>query len=443
MRIRHQFLITLLSASMVILLIMLVALQFSFHRSLDQYLGQRQQAVLADLSIEFADYYANYGSFDGITLRTLIWNLEDKNEQRIPRDLVLMDSDHFPIFGPPVAEEELALHSINVDGDTVGWLGLPNSPEFRESIEKRFEQRQRRTVISVGIAVLLLALFGAWWLSRKLVRPIESVARFSAQLSAGEYQQRLPTKRQDELGELIHSMNSLAHALASGKTSRQRWLADLSHELRTPVTVLQGELEAMQDGIRPMNTQQIDALYQQVAHLGKLLNDLHDLSLADAGALRYKMTNVDINQLLIQRCNAFRTAFDNAHQKLIYYPSNAPLFVHGDAVRLSQLVDNLLSNSQKYTHQGGEISLRCSIGANEIRIELEDSAPGVSNEQLPKLFNYLYRADVSRNRDNGGAGLGLAICQRIVEAHQGTINASHSARGGICITVTLPHTQSE
>lgn len=443
MRIRHQFLITLLSASMVILLIILVALQITFHRSLDQYLGQRQQALLADLSVEFADYYANYGSFDGITLRTLIWNLEDKNEQRIPRDLVLMDSDHFPIFGPPVAEEELALHSINVDGNTVGWLGLPNSPEFRESIEKRFEQRQRRTVISVGIAVLLLALFGVWWLSRKLVRPIESIARFSAQLSAGDYQQRLPTQRQDELGELIQSMNGLAHALALGKTSRQRWLADLSHELRTPVTVLQGEIEAMQDGIRPMTTQQLDALYQQVSHLGKLLNDLHDLSLADAGALRYHMAKVDITQLLTQRCNAFRSAFDNTGLQLSYHPSNESLIVHGDALRLSQLVDNLLSNSQKYTASGGEVLLRCSLNENEISIVLEDSAPGVSDEQLPQLFNYLFRGDASRNSDTGGAGLGLAICQRIVEAHQGKISAEHSLRGGLCITVTLPNTHRE
>lgn len=454
MRIRHQFLLTLLGASLVIVLLVALLTQLTFQRSLDTYLVQRQQTLLEELSLEFADYYTTYGSFDGITLRALIWNMEGQGRRRIPPDLILLDAQRYPLFGPPLEPERLVTHNIEVNNETVGWLGLPSSPNFRERIEQRYAQRQQNLLFSVAGVSLLLAVFGAWWLSRKLVRPIERIADFSQQLSRGDYQARLDSARADELGQLSRAMNGLAHSLEQTQQSRQRWLADLSHELRTPMTVLRAELEAMQDGVRPLSAEKINHLHAQTVHLSKLLDDLHDLALADAGALRYSMEPVDINLLIQQCCTSQKSTLATRQHTLTINLPTSPSMMQGDAKRLRQLFDNLLNNSDKYTDKPGATEIIVTHQRGNIIICISDSAPGVSDEQLPYLFDYLYRAEDSRNRRTGGAGLGLAISRRIVEAHRGSIKARHSdsisdstgdntsdsnrASGGLTIEIHFP-----
>lgn len=440
MRIRYQFLLILSGASLVILLVSLLAAQISFQRSLDRYLGERQEARLQSLSLEFADYYASYGNFDGIGLRTLVWEAERGDSERLPSNLVLMDADRFPVFGPPLPPDALALEPIVVAGSTVGWLGLPNSEQHRQSIEQRFSERQQRLLWGIAIACLVLALVGAWWLSRALVRPVEALAALSTRLTHGDYQARLAIQRAGEVGELIDNMNRLADALEKNRTSRQRWLADLSHELRTPVTVLRGELEAVQDGVRPLDSARINSLHNEILHLGKLLDDLHDLALADAGALRYRVEDINLSALVRSSTEAFQPLLAQKNQALSLQLPATDLHVTGDAVRLRQLLDNLLNNSHKYTHGDGQIRVSLSGDTQQVTLVVEDSAPGVGDEQLPRIFDYLYRVDSSRNRASGGAGLGLAICQRIAEGHGGHLQAAPSSLGGLRITLTLPRT---
>lgn len=435
MRIRNQFLLTLIGASLIILLVTSVLMQLSFQRSLDNYLSQRQQALLTELASEFSEYYDHYGSFDGITLRTLIWSAESIGQPHIPPDLVLMDSTHTPIFGPPIAIDDLTLRAINLSGETVGWLGLPNNPEARADIEHRFARKQRNLLLSIAAAALFLTFIGAWWLSRKLVKPIEAIATFSRTLGDGDFKQRLSdtflrTQKSGELKQLSSSMNSLAYSLEQGHSSRQRWLADISHELRTPVTVMRAELEAMQDGVRPLDQHQISAILSETLHLTKLLDDLHDLSLADAGALRYRMEAINLNDIVRASCASYESLFLAKQQQLICDTPSTPLIYHGDAVRLRQLLDNLLGNSLKYTDNGTSVNVSLQQHGDKINLNVQDQSPGVSDEQLVHLFDHLYRVENSRNRHTGGAGLGLAICRRIVEAHQGTIAAQHYDAGG-------------
>jgi len=437
MRIRNQFLLTLIGASLLILLVTSVLMQLSFQRSLDNYLSQRQQALLTELASEFSEYYDHYGSFDGITLRTLIWNAESSGQAPIPPDLVLIDATRAPIFGPAIAIDDLTLRAINVSDETVGWLGLPNNPEARADIEHRFVRKQRNFLLSIAAATLFLTFIGAWWLSRKLVKPIEAIAAFSRTLGDGEFIQRLSgtflrEQKSDELKQLSSSMNSLANSLEQGHSSRQRWLADLSHELRTPVTIMRAELEAMQDGVRPLDQHQISAILSETLHLTKLLDDLHDLSLADAGALRYRMEAINLNDIVRASCSSYESQFLAKQQQLLCNTPSTPIIFHGDAVRLRQLLDNLLRNSLKYTDNGTKVNISLQQHADQISLSIKDESPGVSDEQLAHLFDHLYRVENSRNRHTGGAGLGLAICQRIVEAHQGTIEAHHHHAGETC-----------
>ena len=267
--------------------------------------------------------------------------------------------------------------------------------------------------------------------------PIEQSAALARRLSDGEYQARLPEQRDDELGELIRSMNRLAHSLAESSTARERWLADISHELRTPVAVLQGELEALVDGVRDADPARLASLHQEVLHLRRLLDDLHDLALADAGALRYRFTRLDLKALLEDALQAMSGRLADHALMVSLQVAAGALIIEGDATRLRQLIDNLLDNSIKYTDRGGRIEITLEKAARGIRLAIADSAPGVAEQNHEKLFERLFRVESSRNRALGGAGLGLALCRRIAEAHGGNITATGSPLGGLLITVSL------
>lgn len=214
-------------------------------------------------------------------------------------------------------------------------------------------------------------------------------------------------------------------------------LADISHELRTPLAVLRGELEAIQDGVRKFTPETVASLQAEVGTLTKLVDDLHQLSMSDEGALAYQKAPVDLIPLLEVAGGAFRERFASRGLKLQFsLPDSITVF--GDRDRLMQLFNNLLENSLRYTDSGGSLQISAGQRDKTVRLTFADSAPGVSDDQLQKLFERFYRTEGSRNRASGGSGLGLAICLNIVEAHNGRIIAAHSPFGGVSITVELP-----
>lgn len=436
MRLRTRVFITLLSVSIVLVLTMAGLFQFGFERGLDRFLDERRQSLLREIATDLSGYYSERGSFDDIGLRLLIWSEED-DRNRVPTDLILLDAERIPLFGPELPEEALVLHPVEVSAEVVGWVGVPSASRHRDRLARNFRDSQIETLIRIILPTLLLTLVGTWWLSRQLLRPIEQSAALARRLGDGEYQARLPEQRNDELGELIRSMNRLAHSLAESSTARERWLADISHELRTPVAVLQGELEALLDGVRNADPARLGSLHQEVLHLRRLLDDLHDLALADAGALRYRFARLDLKTLLEDALQAMSGRIADHALDVVLQAGAAPVMIEGDATRLRQLIDNLLDNSIKYTDRGGRIQIVLERSAKGICLAVADSAPGVAEQNHEKLFERLFRIESSRNRELGGAGLGLALCRRIAEAHGGSIVATGSPLGGLMITVNL------
>jgi two-component system sensor histidine kinase BaeS len=218
-------------------------------------------------------------------------------------------------------------------------------------------------------------------------------------------------------------------------------MADISHELRTPLALLRGEIEAMQDGIRATDRAQLDKLHDTVLQFSRLVDDLYDLALTDAGALNYRKAVFDLAEVLQDAVAAAEPRL--SQQKLSLQCEIAPrLPVFGDARRLRQVADNLLKNSRRYTDPDGEIRLTAWWAAKRIYLKIEDSAPGVDQATLSRLFDRFYRAEGSRARASGGAGLGLAICRNIIEAHQGDIVAKPSPLGGLQIVISLPMDES-
>jgi two-component system, OmpR family, sensor histidine kinase BaeS len=212
----------------------------------------------------------------------------------------------------------------------------------------------------------------------------------------------------------------------------------VSHELRTPLAIIRGELEALEDGVRRFDAEAIKSLQMEVGTLSKLIDDLYQLSLADLGAMVYRKTDLDIGRLLANTTEVFQERFRKADMTLELRLPATPVTIYADENRLHQLFSNLIENSLRYTNAGGCLRIECSAAGGALTIELMDSAPGVDEKNLPRLFERFYRVEASRNRASGGAGLGLAICRAIVEAHDGAIAAQPSPLGGLWLTIRLP-----
>ncbi|MGB5486853.1 MAG: ATP-binding protein, partial [Lysobacterales bacterium] len=213
---------------------------------------------------------------------------------------------------------------------------------------------------------------------------------------------------------------------------------DMAHELRTPLAIISGELEAMIDGVRPLNREQLDSVRDEVSHLSVLIDDLHSLTLTDSGALAYKMQGVDLNELVQLTVDSFQGQAGSKALELSCSSPEQAINLQGDEQRLRQLLRNLLDNAVRYTDSGGEILVKLVKDKQQAKLTISDSAPGASKDECEHLFERLYRLEGSRNRNSGGSGLGLAICRNIVEAHGGQITAQPGPDGGLLITTTLP-----
>lgn len=343
------------------------------------------------------------------------------------------------IVGMPLPHDANNLISIPVivNGQPVAELKSAPRRHFVSPQETAFSKQQLITSVLIGIASLTLALIVSWLLTKILLAPIRRMITGVLQLSNGKYSIRFDESRTDELGQLMNNLDRLAHKLESNRDSRRRWLADISHELRTPITVLTGEIESMKDGIVPIDMQQILSLDQEVIRIRHLIDDLYELSLSDIGGLRYSFSPFNIQESLSSSIELIKKRANT--QGIEIDLNDAPeLVINGDIQRLEQLFVNILENALAYTDSPGQIKISMLQSGNQVSIKIQDTPPGVIADDCKKLFDPLYRLEISRSRRTAGAGLGLAICKNIVSAHQGTITASPSKLGGLCIHITLP-----
>jgi two-component system sensor histidine kinase BaeS len=353
--------------------------------------------------------------------------------------IFLLNADHYAIVGqvPAGASQDQWL-SIDVDGATVGYLGVANLRGVALPEEEAFlAQLGENLVIGLGVGLVLAALL-AWILARHLSRPINEVANGIRAVAEGNFDTRLESKGSDEIARLRDDVNRLAAALKEHESARKRWMSDIAHELRTPLAIIRGELEAMSDGVRPMDVANLGSVEDEVNHLASLVDDLHNLALTDSGALAYKMKIIDLDELLQLATGSFEARAAQKKLQLNYVSPGQRIFVKGDDQRLRQLFRNLLDNSVRYTDAGGKISCALGIKDGWAQLTISDSKPGASYAECERLFERLYRLEGSRNRNSGGSGLGLAICRNIVEAHGGNITAEPGPDSGILITTLLP-----
>jgi two-component system sensor histidine kinase BaeS len=434
-----KFFLAILLAATAAAAAMAIATRSSFQSGFLGYLNQVDAQRLDELAARLASEYRKSGSWDFVRddyakLRALALP-----PPTIPR-LALIDAKGETVLGNAELAAEGAVKPVTVDGSTVGWIARAPLRRLSSAAEVSFQQEQLRTAWVIAALAIALAAALALVLGRAFVTPVKRVAEATHRLAAGDYATRVPVRSRDELGRLAADFNRLAETLERNETLRRRFMADVSHELRTPLAVVSAELEALEDGVRPLTRESLASLRTEVTALGKLVDDLNQLALADSGALAYRKQTIDVVPLLAQTLESHRERL--AERGLSVETSwNGAAPVFGDADRLRQMFRNLLENSARYTDRGGRVRVAARRDGGRVHVDFEDSAPGVPAEALPQLFERFYRVDASRARANGGTGLGLAICRSIAEAHDGDIGAAPSPLGGLRVSLSLPVAQ--
>ncbi|MGM3173510.1 two-component system sensor histidine kinase BaeS [Dickeya lacustris] len=434
------------STCMLVLIIMHFGVRLSFEKGFIDYIrhGNEQRAVQIKELLE--EQYQLHGNWEFLRSRdqgifSMIRTLDQNSNEALQgwrTRFWVLDNNRNRLLGPPVPlPADSTTLPLIVQQHTVGFIVSAPVEGLTRSADINFDRQQQRTSWLIVAFTTLLAAVVTWRLSRGLLAPVKRLVNGIHQLAGGDFSTRVRGNERDELGRLAQDFNQLASALEKNEQSRRAFMADISHELRTPLAVLRGELEALQDGVRKPDTAAFSSLQAEVVMLAKLVDDLHQLSLSDLGALAYRKSAVNVSTLLQVAVAAFNERFQ--HKQIALHTHLHPqAVVFGDPDRLSQLFNNFLENSLRYTDEGGRLTVETELRPQWLVIHWHDSAPGITDEQLSLIFERFYRAESSRNRASGGSGLGLAICANIVEAHEGRLYAGHSPLGGVHLTVELP-----
>ncbi|OGF57048.1 MAG: hypothetical protein A2Z21_10290 [Candidatus Fraserbacteria bacterium RBG_16_55_9] len=415
-----------------------------------------------ELQQPLADYYSQVGSWRGIeNFLNAAGSQSPMGSEMMPQmgpamllyhyNLILADEQGTILLAPDpqFVNRQLtpgALISgvpINVAGRRVGTLLAGSAENAYNPLEQAFFGSISRSILIASLIAALGALFVGALLMRQLTQPLRRLARATEQIASGNSgpTPRLPVPSRDELGQLSAAFNRMAERLERSEHLRRQMTADIAHELRTPLTVIQGNLQALLDGVLNPTPEAIASLHEETQLLNRIVNDLRDLSLAEAGELRLHRQPTDLRELVQRVVAAFQSSMKSKALKLVLEVPEVPLQLETDPERIAQVLFNLLSNAQRHTPQSGRITVRVWRQTEEVLVSVSDTGPGIAPQDLPYVFERFWREDKSRTRASGGSGLGLAIAKQFIEAHGGQIGVENSPGQGATFTFRLPWTQ--
>ena len=333
------------------------------------------------------------------------------------------------------------------EGELGGPLpAMEAAPVFVEAVhapapltpEALFMASVNRTLVVAVIASGLTALLLGLTLSRRILRPVDALTAAARKLEAGDLTQRVAVQARDEIGQLAHAFNAMADSLSRTERLRRHMVTDVAHELRTPLSNVRGYLEAMRDGVARPTPDLVDSLYEEAMLLTHLVDDLQELSLAEAGQLALVREPAALANLVARAAQAVEPqAAAKGLAVRVELPAGLPR-VLADAKRVGQVLRNILANAIAHTPAGGEIALAARASEGEVEVRVRDTGEGIAPEHVPYVFERFYRADRSRARATGGSGIGLAIVKQLVEAHGGYVAVESAPGAGATFRFTLP-----
>ena len=408
---------------------------------------QSRDPLVASLS----EFYRANGDWQNVErfMRLEIADIWKKKEVEFPW-LILTDADGVILVnwatkqsGQRLSERELKLGApIEVDDQVVGWL-LYNEivgPWAPGTIEWQFLTGVREAIwLSAGGATLTALLLG-FLLARAIARPVRELTAATRAVAEGELGCQVTVRSRDDLGELARSFNRMIADLARASKLRRQMTADIAHDLRTPLSIILGYTEALNDGKLPGTPEMYEAMHGEAQHLQRLIDDLRTLSLADAGELPLTRVQIAPHTLLERIASAYRIEAEQGEIALqvLVAPDLPPINVDPD--RMAQVFKNLIDNALRHTPPGGQITLSAESTARMVRLSVRDSGHGIPPEDLPYVFERFYRGDKARHPLAGASGLGLAIAKSLVEAHGGSISVESVVERGTSFTIAIPYT---
>lgn len=316
--------------------------------------------------------------------------------------------------------------------------GMMGGQTFAQA-ESVFLNNLGRTLWIAGLAGVALAILLGYLFTRQIVAPLGEVTAAAGQVSRGDLEQRVAIHGSGELARLGESFNLMAGTLSRDRQLRQNMVADIAHELRTPLSILQGNIEAMQDGVLETSPDNLASIHQETLLLARLVDDLRTLSLADGGQLKFQPADTDLKSLSSQVIDGFQTQLAAKNIHLVFEaPDDLPV-VWVDPDRTAQVLRNLISNALHFTAEGGRITVRSIAASDGITTSVIDNGIGIPVEDLPRVFDRFYRVDRSRTRSTGGSGLGLAIVKQLVEAQGGRVWAESTEGKGSSFSFFFPY----
>ncbi len=404
-----------------------------------------------ELRTDLANLYARQGNWEGVDLL-----LSAARPGQGGSGLLLLDEAGNQVAAaggrgnrPAGMEDADSALPIEVNGRIVGTLlvKLPGGTGVGAHAAEQFLTEVNKALwIGGGLSVLLALALGVL-LARRLTRPLTQLTQATRQMSQGDLHQQVPVQSQGELGELAASFNQMSGALALAEQQRQQLLADVAHELRTPLSIMRGHLEAMLDGVFDISADNLALVHEESLLLGRLVEDLRTLSLVESGQLPLNMRIVDLGRVVQQAAAAFEPLAEAEGVQLnVSVPAMVPP-VLADPDRLQQVLGNLTANALRHVGQGKRqqpaVHLRLVALDDAVQVQVADNGPGLSPEAQAHVFDRFWRAESSRTRDQGGSGLGLAICRGIVEAHNGRIWVEDTPDGGATFVFELTRSNEQ
>lgn len=410
-------------------------------RAFDSFVASREQVDIAERATQ---YYALNGSWEG--LRVDESQTAPGRFARMRQPVWLLDTDDTVVFGPPSyrgPERDLSTMPsipLEVEGEVVGTLIFEENPAIaglREPLEQAYVSAINRSILLSALLATALALLLGALLAYTITRPLREMTEATRAVAGGKLGLQVPVRSHDELGDLATSFNVMSHDLARSSQIRQQMTADIAHDLRTPLSVILGYTEALNDGKLRGSPDMFRAMHQQSLHLSRLIEDLRTLSLADAGQLSLQMENMPPCVLLSQTALAYSAHAEGQSITLeVKCPPECPSVLI-DADRMMQVLSNLVTNAIRHTQAGGTITLSADCGGDQVQLSVSDTGSGISPDDLPYIFDRFYRADKARQAD-GATGLGLAIARSLVIAQGGAITANSNEPQGTEFVISLP-----
>lgn len=420
-------------------------------------LDQAQNRFVADMAL----YYQSVGSWDGIleysALRSAANNrfsgppgteqddmpmmrgrllglqfalADEKGEVIVPAGDYQLDDE--------VAANVLAKGvPVTVNKVRVGTVLRVGMPPMMGQLEQRYLANSNLGLLAAALGGIALAVVLGTILARALTHPIRDLTAAIRATAAGDFKQQVQVRSNDELGTLAAAFNQMSSEIDKLLNARRQMTADIAHDLRNPLTIIGGYVESMRDGVLQPTAERLDAIQTEVKHLERLIDDLRTLSQADAGELRLNCEPMAPVALIDRMMQSYVPLAAKQGVRLLAEVAPNLHEISADAIRLAQVLGNLISNALRYTPAGGSITLAALPGPGKLILSVSDTGKGIPPEALPRIFDRFYRADSSRTSSEE-SGLGLAIARSIVEAHGGTISAESVPGKGTVLTITLP-----